>query len=78
MLSAFAGWLLNPGRDAVLIANDTRQAEITVQPPARVGYDRIGGYLTAGLNDQIDYDKDLPMPCRIASKRLPDSDSVHF
>ena len=44
MLAAFAGWVLDPERDIVLMARDADQAEASVRTLARIGYDRVTGY----------------------------------
>ena len=49
MISAFAGWFLEPGNPIVLVAEDARQAERSARYLARIGYDDIRGYLAPGL-----------------------------
>ncbi|HMA14062.1 MAG: MBL fold metallo-hydrolase [Bacteroidota bacterium] len=45
MVSAFAGWLLDPDQPLVLIARDAAQATTVARHLARIGYDRVVGYL---------------------------------
>jgi len=45
MVSAFAGWLLEPDQPLVLIAGDAAQAATAARHLARIGYDRVIGYL---------------------------------
>lgn len=49
MISAFAGWFLEPDDTIVLIAEDARQAERSARHLARIGYDNIRGYLAPSL-----------------------------
>ena len=49
MLPAFAGWLLDPDEELVLIADDGRQAALAARYLARIGYDRVAGYLKAAM-----------------------------
>lgn len=49
MVPAFAGWLLDPDDDLLLIAEDTGQAEAAVRHLGRIGFDRIAGFLNPGL-----------------------------
>jgi hydroxyacylglutathione hydrolase len=49
MLPAFAGWLLDPEDDLVLIASDEDQAALAARHLARIGYDRVVGYLKAPM-----------------------------
>jgi hydroxyacylglutathione hydrolase len=48
-IPAFAGWLLEPEQSVVLIADDERQASLTAQHLARIGYDNVVGYLGTSL-----------------------------
>jgi hydroxyacylglutathione hydrolase len=45
----FAGWLLEPEQSVILIADDERQASLTAQHLARIGYDNVVGYLGSSL-----------------------------
>ena len=49
MIAAFAGWLLDPEDELVLIAEDATQAEKAARHLARIGYDRVHGYLGPSL-----------------------------
>lgn len=49
MVSAFAGWLLAPDQPLVLIARDGEQAATAARHLARIGYDRVAGYLDATM-----------------------------
>jgi len=49
MLAAFAGWLLDPEQDIVLVADDAAEAHSAATHLARIGYDRIKGFLTTQL-----------------------------
>lgn len=49
LLPAFAGWLLDPDEDLVLVADDERQAALAARHLARIGYDRVAGYLEAAM-----------------------------
>ncbi len=49
MVPAFAGWLLDPEQDIVLVANDADQAQVAARHLARIGYDRVAGFLTSAL-----------------------------
>lgn len=49
MLSAFAGWLLDPEERLLLVADDEPQAEAAAQHLARIGYDRVEGFLSTAL-----------------------------
>ena len=49
MISAFAGWFLEPDDPIVLVAEDVRQAERSARYLARIGYDNIRGYLGPSL-----------------------------
>ena len=49
LLPAFAGWLLDPDDDLLLVADDAAQAEQAARHLARIGYDRVGGFLAASL-----------------------------
>lgn len=58
MLASFAGWLVEPGNDIVLIAESDAQAEAAARHLARIGFDNVLGYLS------------LPMP-GWAARALP-------
>ncbi|SLN25417.1 MBL fold metallo-hydrolase [Oceanibacterium hippocampi] len=47
MVPAFAGWLLDPEQDLMLVATDAAQAETAARHLARIGYDRVTGFLAA-------------------------------
>jgi hydroxyacylglutathione hydrolase len=49
MISAFAGWLLEPGDELILVATDAEQASLAALHLARIGYDRIQGFLAPSL-----------------------------
>lgn len=49
MISAFAGWFLQPEDALVLVADDAGQAERAARHLARIGYDDIRGYLDPNL-----------------------------
>lgn len=49
MLSAFAGWLLDPEEELLLVAEDAAQAEGAARHLLRIGYDRVAGYLSPAL-----------------------------
>ena len=49
MVPAFAGWLLDPADDLLLVAEDAGQAEAAWRHLGRIGFDRVVGYLDAGL-----------------------------
>ncbi len=49
MLAAFAGWLLKPDDDLVLVAEDAPQAAKAARHLARIGFDRVHGYLEPSL-----------------------------
>jgi len=49
MLPAFAGWLLDPRKDIVLVADNAAQAETAARHLGRIGYDRVTGFLAAAL-----------------------------
>lgn len=49
MVPAFAGWLLDPQEDLVLIADDAAEAATAARHLARIGYDRVLGYLSTAL-----------------------------
>jgi hydroxyacylglutathione hydrolase len=45
MVPAFAGWLLDPEREIVLVADDRSQAEEAAVQLVRIGFDTLGGVL---------------------------------
>ncbi|OPZ31454.1 MAG: Beta-lactamase hydrolase-like protein [Lentisphaerae bacterium ADurb.BinA184] len=47
--ATFAGWVLPPGRDILLVASDAGQATLARDWLRRVGLDRVTGYLEGGL-----------------------------
>jgi hydroxyacylglutathione hydrolase len=49
MISAFAGWFLDPDRPIVLIADDGEQAARSFRHLLRIGFDRVRGYLGPNL-----------------------------
>lgn len=50
MIPAFAGWLLEPEQSVILVADDNRQANLTAQHMARIGYDNVIGYLGTSVS----------------------------
>ncbi len=48
-ISSFAGWLLRPEEELVLIANDAEHAERAARYLARIGYDDVAGFLAPSL-----------------------------
>lgn len=49
MIPSFAGWLLDPEKDIVLVADGAAQAEQAAIHLSRIGFDRIAGYLSPAL-----------------------------
>ena len=49
MIPAFAGWLLDAEDELLLVADDEAQAAAAARHLARIGYDRVAGYLAAAL-----------------------------
>jgi hydroxyacylglutathione hydrolase len=49
LLSSFAGWLLRPEDTIVLVAQDVDQARSAARLLARIGYDRVLGFLAPSL-----------------------------
>ena len=49
--STFAGWVLPPGRDILLVSYDDGQAEEARTALLRVGLDRVAGFLDGGMFD---------------------------
>ena len=49
MISSFAGWFLEPDDEIILIAEDANQAAVATRYLARIGYDRIRGFLAPSL-----------------------------
>jgi hydroxyacylglutathione hydrolase len=49
MLAAFAGWLLDPEDALVLVADDAAHATEAATELARIGFDRVRGYLEPSL-----------------------------
>lgn len=49
MISSFAGWFLSPEDELALVAEDLDQAERAATALARIGYDRILGFLAPSL-----------------------------
>ncbi|WP_375206045.1 rhodanese-like domain-containing protein [Hyphococcus sp.] len=49
MIPAFAGWLLDPDKDLLLIASGAAEAETAARHLARIGYDRVCGYLSPAM-----------------------------
>ncbi len=50
MLPAYAGYLLDYDHDILLVASDTRDVDTAVRYLARIGFDRIAGYLRGGVH----------------------------
>lgn len=49
MIPAFAGWLLDPQHELLLVADDAAQAAAAARHLARIGYDRVAGFLAPAL-----------------------------
>lgn len=49
-LPTFAGWVIPPDRDILLVATDPREASETALWLRRVGLDRVTGYLDGGMS----------------------------
>lgn len=49
MVPAFAGWLVDPDDRIVLLATDESQAETAARHLARIGYDRVEGFLAVAM-----------------------------
>jgi len=49
MIASFAGWFLSPEDELALVAEDPDQAERAATALARIGYDRIPGFLAPSL-----------------------------
>ena len=49
VLSAYAGWLLDPDRPVLLVAEDRAQVDEAVQRLARLGRTRVAGHLAGGM-----------------------------
>jgi hydroxyacylglutathione hydrolase len=49
MIPAFAGWFLKPDDSLVLVADSAEDAATASTHLARIGFDQVKGYLTAGL-----------------------------
>lgn len=49
MISAFAGWFLEPADELILVADGAGQAERAARHLARIGYDNVRGYLDPNL-----------------------------
>lgn len=49
MISAFAGWVLGYDDQLVLIADDAEEAELAALHLARIGFDKVAGYLAPSL-----------------------------
>jgi hydroxyacylglutathione hydrolase len=49
MIPAFAGWFLDYNRDIGIVAESADQARTAKRHLARIGYDRVKGYLEKGL-----------------------------
>ena len=47
--ATFAGWILPPDRDILLVADDLHQVDLAVTGLQKVGLDRVTGYLDGGL-----------------------------
>lgn len=51
MLSAFAGWLLEPDQPLILVATSAQQAAAASRELARIGYDQVEGHLAMSLTE---------------------------
>lgn len=49
MIASFAGWFLVPDDELLLVAENADQAQRAARSLARIGYDRIDGYLVPSL-----------------------------
>lgn len=49
-LSLQAGWMLDPGKDLLLVLDDDKDLSAVVQHLARTGFERFAGYLAGGMN----------------------------
>ncbi len=49
MISGFAGWFLRPDEDLLLVADDAAQAGAAARQLARIGFDRVVGYVKPAL-----------------------------
>lgn len=49
MIASFAGWFLSPEDELALVAEDAGQAERAATALARIGYDRVLGFLAPSL-----------------------------
>jgi hydroxyacylglutathione hydrolase len=49
MIASYAGWLLEPEDDLVLVADDAAHAAAAAVHLARIGFDRVRGYLAPSL-----------------------------
>lgn len=49
LIASYAGWLLDPGDDLVLVADDAAHAATAAVHLARIGFDRVWGYLAPSL-----------------------------
>ncbi len=70
MLPAFAGWLLDPDKDILLIASSAEQAETASRHLARIGYDRVRGYLSPAMTGWAAQGRDFQ------TTRAVDADTV--
>lgn len=52
MIPTFAGWLLSPGGEVILVATNAADAETAKWHLFRIGFDRVGGFL-AGLDGWV-------------------------
>jgi hydroxyacylglutathione hydrolase len=49
LIASFAGWILEPDQNLILIAEQTHDAETAVRRLSRIGFDRVLGYLEPNL-----------------------------
>ncbi|KUJ80264.1 MBL fold metallo-hydrolase [Microbulbifer flavimaris] len=49
MIPAFAGWFLDPEDEIVLVADSSSQAQAAARHLARIGFDRVPGFLNTAL-----------------------------
>jgi len=55
----WAGWIVAPGRQLLLVVDDPRDAEEALRQLLRVGFDDVAGYLVGGIDAWRGSDRDL-------------------